>query len=237
MSLLSTFNLFAGLTQSSSDSAKQDNSSSSNSRSLIAGRSRDPPDRDSGQPAIKRPRQSNPSSEASSYPPAKTIKKAPQLPPPASSRLHADAEGGNEDDDDIQEVVPLVKAEPREPATAAQSAAALHAVTPMDDSYQNSGGDGDGGGTVALEDSYQEDGYDYEGYDDTGGYDDGSGGYDPATGLPLAGGGDGNKGRQIIEKRKKIQFQKGRFCRAVARLALVLSGLRKIIMVIFILFQ
>jgi hypothetical protein len=77
----------------------------------------------------------------------------------------------------------------------------------MEERYmENSGVDGGGGGredttgeggtgTVALEESYQDDGYEYEGYDESG-YDDGSG-YDPATGLPLAGG-DGNKGRQKI---------------------------------------
>jgi hypothetical protein len=74
----------------------------------------------------------------------------------------------------------------------------------MEERYmENSGVEGGGGredttgeggtGTVALEESYQDDGYEYEGYDESG-YDDGSG-YDPATGLPLAGG-DGNKGRQ-----------------------------------------
>jgi hypothetical protein len=139
------------------------------------------------QPAAKRPR---PVDNSSFHTPAKTLKKSPV------SSSH-----DNLDDDDIQEVVPVVKSEPRESSASVVVQQQHHqAVTPMDDAYhQNSGGDGGGGGagsgTVALEESYQDDGYDYEGYDDAGGYEDGGGGYDPTTGLPLASGGDGNKGR------------------------------------------
>ena len=195
------FIFILGLTQSSSECAKPDiSSSNSNSNRSATVRPRDLADRDaaagsSSQPPAKRPRPSTThqpslSTGDSNFPSSnKGLKKSPSLPP---------ARHDNDDDDDIQEVVPVVKSEPRDGGTpAALSLSSVHAVTPMDnDSYQNSGGsDGGGGsGTVALEESYQDDGYDYEGYEESG-YDDGSGGYDPTTGLPLAGG-DGIKGRE-----------------------------------------
>jgi len=78
-----------------------------------------------------------------------------------------------QDDDEIQEVVP-VKTEP-----------------PLADNsgYLPEGGDQQG--TVALEDAYNDESYDYGQYGEAG-YDDGSAMIDPNTGMPLVGA-DGNK--------------------------------------------
>jgi len=85
-----------------------------------------------------------------------------------------------EEDDDIQEVQPVVKSEPVAPIVEQQ--AAQYAAEQQQ-------------GTVALDDTYADESYDYGEYGD-GGYDDGSGMIDPNTGLPMqgAGGADGNKG-------------------------------------------
>jgi len=78
-----------------------------------------------------------------------------------------------QEDDEIQEVVP-VKTEP----PVADNSGYLPA--------------GDQQGTVALDDAYNEESYDYGQYGEAG-YDDGSGMIDPNTGMPLVGA-DGNKG-------------------------------------------
>merc|ERR1712183_34306 len=110
----------------------------------------------------KQPRGVPPPSRESDIPPPKR-----QRPAPVASY---------QDDDDIQEVVP-VKSEP-----------------PVADNSGYSAGDVGGvgqQGTVALEDAYNEESYDYGQYGE-GGYDDGSGMIDPNTGMPLVGA-DGNK--------------------------------------------
>jgi hypothetical protein len=122
-------------------------------------------------------------------------------------------EGGEDDDDDIQEVVPtIVKSEPRESvstnamATSGRnSSGGVGGVSEADYGDEDAAGESQvgGGGEVALEDSYQDESYDYGGadYGDVSfGAEDGSGGViDPNTGLPLgAGATDGNKGRVIF---------------------------------------
>jgi hypothetical protein len=104
------------------------------------------------------------------------------VPPPKRPRP-APPSQTYQDDDDIQEVQPVVKSEP-----------VAAAVEPQQQQYAPQQ---QGGGTVALEDEYADESYgDYGEYGD-GGYDDGSGMIDPNTGLPIQGAGaDGNKGRQ-----------------------------------------
>jgi len=121
---------------------------------------RDISDRDpSPGPAPKRPRPS----PAPHQPPP--VHHTPSLPPYNPS---------NDDDDDIQEVVPIVKSEP--PSTVAVDPTPPPSHTP-----------GYGPGTVAqnMDDSYGDDGYDYSGYDEAGGEYDGS---------MMEAGADGNKG-------------------------------------------
>jgi len=102
------------------------------------------------------------------------------VPPPKRPRPAPPPQTYQQDDDDIQEVQPIVKSEPvAAPAESQQYAPAAQ------QSQQ-----------VALEDdAYADESYDYGEYGD-GGYDDGSGMIDPNTGLPIqgAGGADGNKG-------------------------------------------
>ena len=83
-----------------------------------------------------------------------------------------------QEDDEIQEVVP-VKTEP----PVADNSGYLPA--------------GDQQGTVALDDAYNEESYDYGQYGEAG-YDDGSGMIDPNTGMPLVGA-DGNKGKDLSD--------------------------------------
>jgi len=101
------------------------------------------------------------------------------VPPPKRPRPAPPPQTYQQDDDDIQEVQPIVKSEPvAAPAESQQYAPAAQ------QSQQ-----------VALEDdAYADESYDYGEYGD-GGYDDGSGMIDPNTGLPIqgAGGADGNK--------------------------------------------
>ena len=107
-------------------------------------------------------------------PPA--AKKPRPAPVPASYQPHQSAAAY--DEDDIQEVAQVpVKAEP---GTAAMATAASMAP-----------GYGAADTAVALEEQYDES-YDYGQYGE-GGYDDGSGMMDPATGLPMQAA-DGNKG-------------------------------------------
>ena len=112
------------------------------------------------------------------------------VPPPKRPRPAPPPQTYQQDDDDIQEVQPIVKSEPvAAPAESQQYAPAAQ------QSQQ-----------VALEDdAYADESYDYGEYGD-GGYDDGSGMIDPNTGLPIqgAGGADGNKGKIFISKSCRI---------------------------------
>jgi len=137
-------------------------------------RPREPPERDPVPPP-KRPRPSP----------------VPQVSAPRPSY--------QEEEDDIQEVVP-VKSEPRDtfapaPSPHLQQPSMSHTVAPVDPQpmYQDQGMQDQGHGTVALDDTYGDESYDYGQYGE-GAYDDGSGMIDPNTGMPLAGGVDGNKG-------------------------------------------
>ena len=108
------------------------------------------------------------------------------VPPPKRPRPAPPPQSYHQDDDDIQEVQPIVKSEP---------VSALAEVVPQQQQYATAGQQSQQ--QVALEDdAYADESYDYGEYGD-GGYDDGSGMIDPNTGLPIqgAGGADGNKGR------------------------------------------
>ncbi len=111
-------------------------------------RPREPPDRDTSAPPVKRPR------------PAVI----PPSPVQTTNNRHSSSYKQDEEDD-IQEVIP-VKSEPRDPV---QSNTAIAAV---ETSYQDVGAT-HAGGQVALEDEYQEDNYDYGDYGE--GYEDSSG--------------------------------------------------------------
>jgi len=121
-----------------------------------------------------------------------------------------------EEEDDIQEVVP-VKSEPRDtfaPAPIPQQQPTMstmsHPVAPVEPQamYQDQGMQEQDQGTVALDDTYADESYDYGQYGD-GSYDDGSGMIDPNTGMPLAGGADGNKDdEEAIDKAVVSQMQK-----------------------------
>jgi len=122
--------------------------------------------------------QGNSSSDSKPKSEAKPRSVPVELPPPKRQRTApapavSSASFHHQDDDEIQEVVP-VKSEP---------AGADNSGYVADEGGQQ--------GTVALEDAYNEEGYDYGQYGE-GGYDDGSGMIDPNTGMPLEGA-DGNK--------------------------------------------
>ena len=129
------------------------------------------------------PRARAPSPKISRPPPP--IERDP-VPPPKRPRPAPVQTYQHQEDDDIQEVQPIVKSEP-------VAAVVEHYAPPQQQQQhvpqqqQNA---------VALEDEYADESYDYGEYGD-GGYDDGSGMIDPNTGLPLqgAGGADGNKGK------------------------------------------
>jgi len=149
-------------------------------------RPREPPERDPVPPP-KRPRPSP----------------IPQVSAPRSSY--------QEEEDDIQEVVP-VKSEPRDtfapaPSPHMQQPSMSHSVAPVEPQpmYQDQGMQDQGHGTVALDDTYGDESYDYGQYGE-GAYDDGSGMIDPNTGMPLAGGADGNK--DAIDQAVLAQMQK-----------------------------
>jgi len=103
-----------------------------------------------------------------------------------------------EEEDDIQEVVP-VKSEPRDTFAPSQPQPSMsHTVAPVEPQpmyqTQDQSMQEHDQGTVALDDTYADESYDYGQYGE-GAYDDGSGMIDPNTGMPLAGAGaDGNKG-------------------------------------------
>jgi len=131
--------------------------------------------------------------------------KRPRPPPPQVSAPRPSYQP--EEEDDIQEVVP-VKSEPRDtfapaPVPAPQQhqptmATMSHSVAPVEQPmYQDQGMQEQDQGTVALDDTYADESYDYGQYGD-GSYDDGSGMIDPNTGMPLAGGADGNKGTILV---------------------------------------
>merc|ERR1719318_518488 len=74
--------------------------------------------------------------------------------------------------------------------------------------YQDQGMQEQDQGTVALDDTYADESYDYGQYGD-GSYDDGSGMIDPNTGMPLAGGADGNKDLDQAIRSKMINLGGG----------------------------
>jgi len=92
-----------------------------------------------------------------------------------------------QDDDDIQEVVP-VKSEPRDPPPPQPLISDERQQQAV---YQEDQGilGGQDHGTVAIDDTYADESYDYGQY----GYDDGSGLMDPNSGMAMEG--DGNKVR------------------------------------------
>jgi len=133
--------------------------------------------------------------------PVKASRPAPPVsdPPPKRPRpapVQSYQQQQPQDDDEIQEVMP-VKAEP---GTAVGAAA----VEPQHH-YQP---DPQPAGTVALDEAYADESYDYGQYGE-GGYDDGSGGFDPNTGMPLAGA-DGNKDLDV-EVRKHLKKLDGKW--------------------------
>jgi len=132
--------------------------------------------------------------------PVKASRPAPPVsdPPPKRPRpapVQSYQQQQPQDDDEIQEVMP-VKAEP---GTAVGAAA----VEPQHH-YQP---DPQPAGTVALDEAYADESYDYGQYGE-GGYDDGSGGFDPNTGMPLAGA-DGNKEEMIAAIRGRMRRLEG----------------------------
>jgi len=135
--------------------------------------------------------------------PVKASRPAPPVsdPPPKRPRpapVQSYQQQQPQDDDEIQEVMP-VKAEP---GTAVGAAA----VEPQHH-YQP---DPQPAGTVALDEAYADESYDYGQYGE-GGYDDGSGGFDPNTGMPLAGA-DGNKVDMMASIRAKMtRLQDGQY--------------------------
>jgi len=155
-------------------------------------------------PKISRPPPPREPQERDPLPPPKR----PRPTPPIVSTPHQQSYQ-QEDDDDIQEVVP-VKSEPRDPvpmpptmstAMAPVADTASHyqpeqvAHNPMQQQPQAN--------AVALDDSYADESYDYGQY---GEYDDGSGMIDPNTGMPMQGAGaDGNKGADSIGSFTAIQ--------------------------------
>jgi len=160
-----------GLTQNNSSSDSSASKPKPEQPKTIIPRPRDPPERDPVPPP-KRPR--------------------PAAPTPS---IQAQSFQSYDQDDDIQEVVP-VKSEPRDPAPAPM---AVHHAPQLDSQYevvqqQQAAPTPMQQNTVALDESYADESYDYGQYED-GSYDDGSGMIDPNTGMPMQGAGaDGNKG-------------------------------------------
>jgi len=102
----------------------------------------------------------------------------------------------HQEDDDIQEVVP-VKSEPRDPPPP-QPIAPVERQQVVYQQEEQSMVEEHDQGTVALDDSYADESYDYGQYGE--GYDDGSGLMDPNSGMAM--GGDGNKAMQEFVKSK-----------------------------------
>jgi len=150
-------------------------------------RPRDPPERDP-------------------VPPPKRPRPVPQVSTPRQTYQP-------EEEDDIQEVVP-VKSEPRDTFAPSQPQPSMsHTVAPVEPQAmyqtQDQSMQEQDQGTVALDDTYADESYDYGQYGD-GSYDDGSGMIDPNTGMPLAGAGaDGNKDEaEAINQAVLSQMQK-----------------------------
>jgi len=177
-----------GLTQNNSSSDSSASKPKPEQPKTIIPRPRDPPERDPVPPP-KRPR--------------------PAAPTPS---IQAQSFQSYDQDDDIQEVVP-VKSEPRDPAPAPM---AVHHAPQLDSQYevvqqQQAAPTPMQQNTVALDESYADESYDYGQYED-GSYDDGSGMIDPNTGMPMQGAGaDGNKGHEEVEQiiRSKMTKQEG----------------------------
>jgi len=169
-------------------------------------------------PKISRPPPPREPQERDPVPPPKRPRPAPTIAAPQQS-YH------QEEDDDIQEVVP-VKSEPRDPVpmppvsmTTAMAPVVDNSVshyqteqvthTPMQQQQPQAN-------AVALDDSYADESYDYGQYGD-GGYDDGSGMIDPNTGMPMQGAGaDGNKVAAEIQREIDLKMEptsKGWGCR------------------------
>jgi len=144
-------------------------------------------------PKISRPPPPREPQERDPLPPPKR----PRPTPPIVSTPHQQSYQ-QEDDDDIQEVVP-VKSEPRDPVPMPPTmSTAMAPVADTASHYQpeqvthNPMQQQPQANAVALDDSYADESYDYGQY---GEYDDGSGMIDPNTGMPMQGAGaDGNKG-------------------------------------------
>jgi len=165
-------------------------------------------------PKISRPPPPREPQERDPLPPPKR----PRPTPPIVSTPHQQSYQ-QEDDDDIQEVVP-VKSEPRDPVPMPPTmSTAMAPVADTASHYQpeqvthNPMQQQPQANAVALDDSYADESYDYGQY---GEYDDGSGMIDPNTGMPMQGAGaDGNKGYEYAVKvliRSKItQLDKNMF--------------------------
>jgi len=171
-----------GLTQGNSESSNSKTKSESKSS-----RVRDPSSQDSSQPPTKKSRPSNAPSVNSQTP--RQISKSPIAKSPMP------------DDDDIQEVVP-VKSEPNISNISGENSRGLPSVDPSNDFDDSSMIDPN---TVSLDDTYAEDNYDYGTYEE--GYDDNSAMMDPNTGMPLAAGADGNKGKFEIRSAYEISSE------------------------------
>jgi len=102
-----------------------------------------------------------------------------------------------QDDDDIQEVVP-VKSEPRDPPPPQPLISDERQQQAV---YQEDQGilGGQDHGTVAIDDTYADESYDYGQY----GYDDGSGLMDPNSGMAMEG--DGNKAMKAVVTSKMYE--------------------------------
>jgi len=117
------------------------------------------------------------------------------VPPPKRPRPAAPPQSYHQDDDDIQEVQPIVKSEP---------VSAPAEVVPQQQQYAATGQQSQQ--QVKLEDeAYVDEAYADESYDDgeygDGGYDDGSRMIDPNTGLPIQGA-DGAAGNKAVVEMK-----------------------------------
>jgi len=124
------------------------------------------------------------------------------VPPPKRPRPAPPPQSYHQDDDDIQEVQPIVKSEP---------VSAPAEVVPQQQQYAVAGQQSQQ--QVALEDdAYADESYDYGEYGD-GGYDDGSGMIDPNTGLPIQGaaGADGNKDLDAVINKMVVELSDGTF--------------------------
>ncbi len=157
-----------GLTQNNSESGDSNKGVKEPKQSSV--RAREPPDRDTSAPPLKRPR---PAALPPVIPPS-AVQQA------ASNNRHSSSykqDHVEEEEDDIQEVMP-VKSEPRDPVPSNTAVAAV------DTSYRDAAGaGGHTGGQVALEDEYQDDSYDYGDYGE--GYDESSGMIGEKLGLFL----------------------------------------------------